>query len=115
MPPPTGGLKLWAGSIASHRVLRPFLDRERSSDTRCPFHRPTEVPPDDPARLVEPETAEREPSSKFIIRPLRAERTVHLRVDPPTPRPVKNADGARNGHPKFARQAIVICISTTVG
>ncbi|MCM2370041.1 UTP--glucose-1-phosphate uridylyltransferase [Aporhodopirellula aestuarii] len=106
----TGGLKLWAGSIAVHLFDVAFLDRERNNATSLPFHRANKKVPylAESGELVEPETPNATKFETFIFDLLpSAEQTIIYEVDPAKAfAPVKNADGAETDTPLLAKQAI---------
>ncbi|TWT56099.1 UTP--glucose-1-phosphate uridylyltransferase [Allorhodopirellula solitaria] len=107
----SGGLKLWAGSIAVHLFDIAFLARERNSSTSLPFHRASKKVPylDANANLVEPSSPNATKFEKFIFDLLpAAEQTIICEVEPAKAfAPVKNADGAEADTPTLARQAMV--------
>ncbi|MFG0290254.1 MAG: UTP--glucose-1-phosphate uridylyltransferase [Rhodopirellula sp. JB044] len=107
----SGGLKLWAGSIAVHIFDVAFLDREKGSQTSLPFHRASKKVPflSDAGEEVKPESPNATKFETFIFDLLpSAERTIIYEVDPAKAfAPIKNADGAEKDTPLLARQAIV--------
>jgi UDP-N-acetylglucosamine/UDP-N-acetylgalactosamine diphosphorylase len=107
----SGGLKLWAGSIAVHLFDVAFLDRERSSDTSLPFHQASKKVPylNEAGQCVQPDSPNATKFERFIFDLLpAAERTIICEVEPAKAfAPIKNADGAPTDTPALARQAIV--------
>ncbi|EMI47305.1 UTP--glucose-1-phosphate uridylyltransferase [Rhodopirellula sp. SWK7] len=107
----SGGLKLWAGSIAVHIFDVAFLEREKNSDTSLPFHRASKKVPyvSDSGEEIKPETPNATKFETFIFDLLpSAEQTIIYEVDPAKAfAPIKNADGAETDTPLLARQAIV--------
>ncbi len=107
----SGGLKLWAGSIAVHLFDVAFLDRERASNTSLPFHQASKKVSflNEAGQCVHPETPNATKFEKFIFDFLpAAERTIICEVEPAKAfAPIKNADGAPTDTPALARQAIV--------
>lgn len=106
----TGGLKLWAGSIAVHLFDVEFLHRVRDDAAALPFHRANKKVPhlNAEGERVEPSDPNAIKFERFIFDLLpSAARTIICEVEPSEAfAPVKNADGAATDTPALARQAI---------